>query len=398
MNRFREDTPYVFRPPKYSPGWARLIYLINDAYFLRHRHRVSEVAIAEGSANLLEKYQRGDSLLIAPNHSDHSDPHVFLHLSRRFRIPIHFMAAREIFELNRGLNGIALQRAGVFSIDREASDIRAVKEALKIAGEGRFPLVIFPEGEIYHLNSRLTPLNEGAATIILRAAKKIKKDGKGKRAFVVPTALRFTYADDISATFAESMDGLERHFLWKPQRKLDIVERIYKLGEAVLSLKEKEFLNRTLEGPLHARLHEFRELLVGQVESRLFSKVSEGNHAERVRRCRGKLRSILLAEERPAKEVVEECDDDLDRLYTAIQLYSYPGEYIRQRPTTDRIAETILKFEEDIFQENRIKGRRRVEVTFCPPIDAFEYLDAEDAAAEVTRRIEEAIKGVLESH
>ena len=172
MNRYREDTKYVFSPPEYSPFWAKFVYLFNYFFFLKRRDKIVDIKVSKGWENTYEKYKNRDSLLITPNHSDHSDPHVLLHLSWKYKIPIHFMAAREIFEQSRGLSGKILQRVGVFSIDREGTDLKSIKEALRIVFKGTYPLVMFPEGEIYHLNEKLTPLNQGAATIMLRIAKK----------------------------------------------------------------------------------------------------------------------------------------------------------------------------------------------------------------------------------
>lgn len=401
MNRFREDTPYTFRPPKYSRFWASIIYAVSDRFFLRRRYNVAGVKVVAGGEEILRKYRNGDSLLVAPNHSDHCDPHSLLHLSRRFKIPIHFMAAREIFEKIGGLQGAILQRVGVFSIDREGTDLKSIKAAMRILYEGRFPLVMFPEGEIYHLNEKLTPLNEGAAILALRTAKKVNKEKQGKGAFIIPTAMKYSHIDDISSTFPERLERLEQHILWAPQNHLSIVNRIYKFGEAALSLKEKEFLDRTLEGPLVERLSRFREILISNEEERYFSKISDGNHPARVRRLRGKIRSILLDGEKPEEKVIKQCYSSLDRLYIAIQLYSYPGQYLREKPSMDRIAETIHKFEEDVFQENCIPGKRSVEITFCEPIDLFDYLDslkkdAKRTTARVTQRIEKAITEVLE--
>lgn len=401
MNRFREDTPYVFRPPKYSRFWAPLIYWISDTFFLHRRYKVISVKVGPSGDEVIRKYKNGNSLLIAPNHSDHCDPHTLLHLSRRYKIPVHFMAAREIFEKEKGLRGSVLQRAGVFSIDREGTDLKAIKEAMKILYEARFPLVVFPEGEIYHLNEKLTPLNEGAATLSLRAAKKIKKEKPDKGAFIIPTAIRYAYVEDISSTFPERMARLERHVLWEPQNHLGIVDRIYKLGEALLTLKEKEFLDQTLKGTLVDRLSRFREILIGEEEKRYFPKAGDDDHPKRVRKLRGKIRSILLADEKLDEAVIKQCYRSLDRLYFAIQLYSYPGQYLREKPSMDRIAETIHKFEEDAFQESRIMGKRIAEVTFCEPINLFEYLDsfekdAKRTITKVTAEIETAIKKVLE--
>ena len=399
MNRWQEDTKYVFKPPKYSRLLAPLIYWLSDTFFLRRKHRVMSVKVECGGDKLLEMYGRGDSLLIAPNHSDHCDPHALIHLARRFNIPLHFIAAREIFEKKRGLHGAVLQRVGVFSIDREGSDLQAIKTAMRILFEGRFPLVMFPEGEIYHLNEKLTPLNEGAATLALKTAARIKKEKEGTGAFIVPTAMKYRYVDDISTTFGQRLARLEDRISWAPQDDLETVDRIYKFGEAALSLKEKEFLDRTLDGGLDERLHQFREMLVAAEETRYFPKTEEGEHPARIRRVRGKIRNILLDEKTPPDETTrKQCYRSLDNLYMAIQLYSYPGQYLREDPSMDRIAETIHKFEEDAFGYTGIPGRRTVEITFCKPINLLEHLDspAKSATADVTAEIESAIREVLE--
>ncbi len=63
-------------------------------------------------------------------------------------------------------------------------------------------------------------------------------------------------------------------------------------------------------------------------------------------------------------------DRDLDDLFFVVQLYSYPNHYLRQRPTIERVAETIDKLEEDIFETEvpTVHGRRRVIVSFGEPI------------------------------
>ncbi|MBN1522460.1 MAG: 1-acyl-sn-glycerol-3-phosphate acyltransferase [Candidatus Aureabacteria bacterium] len=401
MNRYREDTKYIFSPPRYSPFWSRFIYLLNYVFFLKVRDKIADITVSDGWNSAYEKYKNGDSLLITPNHSDHSDPHVLLHLSWRYRIPIHFMAAREIFEQVYGLSGKILQRAGVFSIDREGTDLKSIKEAMRIIFEGKFPLVMFPEGEIYHLNERLTSLNQGAATIILRVAKKMKKEMKSKQAFIVPTAIKYTYLEDISSTFPQVLDRLEKQILWSPQENLSITERIYKFAEALLSIKEREYLEKTLEGSLAERLERFREILVHEAEKKYFSQTSQGSHPERIRKVRGKIRSIILADEKPGQAIIRECYQDLDRLYFAFQLYSYPGQYILEKPSPDRIAETLHKFEEDILNEYHIRGKRRAEVQFLEPINVMDYLgsyekDSKKTLDELTRRMEDAIQKALE--
>jgi len=400
VNRYREDTKYVFSPPKYSPFWAKFIYIFNYFYFLKHRDKIAEIKVIKGWENAYVKDKKGNSLLITPNHSDHSDPHVLLHLSWKYQIPIHFMAAREIFEQVHGLTGKILQRAGVFSIDREGTDLKSIKEAMRIVTEGKYPLVMFPEGEIYHLNEVLTSLNQGAATIMLRIAKKAKKSKDKKGVFIIPTAIKYAYIEDVSSHFPAILERLEKQILWSPQKDLTIVERIYKFAEALLSIKEKEFLGKTLDGSLAKRLQQFREILIEQAEQKYFNKTGEGTHPERIRKIRGKIRTIIIAENKPSQEALRECYLDLDRLYFAFQLYSYPGQYLKDKASMDRIAETLHKFEEDVFEEYRILGKRQAEVVFCNPIDVMDYVDSYEkdpkgTLEELTRCMESSIQTVL---
>jgi 1-acyl-sn-glycerol-3-phosphate acyltransferase len=401
MNRYRENTVYEFRPPRYSPVWAPVLYAVSDCLYLRRKHRVREVQVSGQGQAVPEHYRRGDALLFTPNHSDHADPHVLMHLSRRFRIPIHFMAAREVFEVNWGIQGRFLQRAGVFSIDREGSDLRAIKEALRIMAEGRFPLVLFPEGEIFHLNELLTPLNEGAATIALRTARRPEGTGAGSRqVLLVPTAMRYRYAEDIRPTFGPALDRLEAYLHWPARSHEDPVERIYRFGEAMLGLKEMQWLGHTLSGPLPERVSQFRELLVRGVEESLGRTQGTGPHPERIRRLRGHLRSLILTTPAPPAEVLQAHYQTLDRLYLAVQLYGYPAQYVRTRPSQERLAETILKFQEDIFGEYRVPGWRRVEVCFCEPIDAGAFLaecggDLKAAVPRLTERVATAVQDAL---
>jgi 1-acyl-sn-glycerol-3-phosphate acyltransferase len=400
MNRYREDTVYEFRPPRYSPLWAPVLYALSDTVYLHRKHRVRDVRVTAGGEAVLEHYRRGDAMLFTPNHSDHADPHVLMHLSRRFRIPVHFMAAREIFEVKWGLQGRFLQCVGVFSIDREGSDLRAIKEALRIMAEGRYPLVLFPEGEIFHLNELLTPLNEGAATIALRTARRPGSGVAGRRVMVVPTALRYRYVEDVTPTFGPALDRLEAYLHWPPRRRQDLVERIYRFGEAMLGLKEMQWLGHTLSGPLPERVAEFRERLIRGAEEALGKPSGAGPHPERVRRLRGHIRSLILTTPPPPPEALQAHYETLDRLYLAVQLYSYPAQYVRERPSQERLAETILKFQEDLFHEYRVPGPREVEVCFGEPADAGTLLaecngDLKAAVHRLTERIAAAIQAAV---
>ncbi|MBN2452409.1 MAG: hypothetical protein JXR77_18630 [Lentisphaeria bacterium] len=185
-----------------------------------------------------------------------------------------------------------------------------------------------------------------------------------------------------------------------PRRTADLVDRIYRFGEAALGMREMELLGRTLGGPLPDRVREFREVLLHDAEDRFGTDIRTGTHPDRIRRLRGLIRSTILTRPPAPPERLRECYEILDRLHLAFQLYSYPAQYVRERPTQERMAETILKFEEDLFGEYTIRGPRRAEVTFCEPIDAGTVLDEchsdlKAAVCLLTQRLADAIRNAL---
>ena len=134
---------------------------------------------------------KGDVVLIAPNHPALADPGVIFELSRRVKSPFCYMAAYQIFSGGAGLWKFILPRLGVFPVDREGSDRASFSAGLDTLGKGRNPLVIFPEGEIYHLADRLTPLREEATALAIRKGK--KQASEGKTCWLGPTGLKYRF-------------------------------------------------------------------------------------------------------------------------------------------------------------------------------------------------------------
>ena len=84
--------------------------------------------------------------LLCPNHASDIDP-VLIGLCLPIDYHLHFMAKNELFQ-NR-LLGWFLRALGAFPVNREGTDIQAVKTALKVIREGE-NLLIFPEGTTIH--------------------------------------------------------------------------------------------------------------------------------------------------------------------------------------------------------------------------------------------------------
>jgi 1-acyl-sn-glycerol-3-phosphate acyltransferase len=392
-----EQVPYAFRPPRYNRALMPLFHQANSRIFLRKRYRVHRLDL-HGAERVQEAFRRGVPILVAPNHPDHCDPHAMMEAGRRTGLPFHYMAARETFDARGGFNGWFMQRAGAFSVDRDGADRRSITTSIDILTSARAPLVIFPEGEIYHTNERLAPLNEGVATILLRVAAKRAKSGQTE-ALLVPTAIKYDHLEDVSRHFAPCLDRLERQISWEPQSELPIVDRIYKFGEALLAVKEREWLGHPIEGSLTERLERFRHGLLVPLEKKHGFPEGTAGVPERVKRLRNKIREAMF-EDGVSAETLAELRKDLDRVFVAVQLYSYPGQYLRESPTPNRIAETIVKLHEDVLQAAPVLGKRAVSITFAEPVDMSDWLaayaeDARRTVADVTATLETRIGEAL---
>ncbi len=370
MRRLRNDLPYTFRPPQ-PKAWLRPAALwINQHVHLSRKYRVTTLH-DEGFQHVAELCAAGHSVLLAPNHSDHSDPHVLLEVAARHSLRPSFMGAREIFEVSP-IAAWALQSIGVFSVDRDGPDLSAIKTAISLLEEGGDPLVMFPEGEIYHHHRRLDPLNEGVASILIKAAARLPA---GRSAFLVPVAMRFFHDPSAAATFRDRLSRLEDRIGWIPRPAMDVDSRIQRLATGVLALKETEYLGSAGSGGIQDRLSQLCENLLAEVESRYPRDARAATPPERVRALRYRIRRRLLDAENPAPPAARSILlDDLDRVFTALQAHSYIGDYLTENPDTDRRAEMIMKLEEDLLGFPTYPVDRRAHIVAGDPVHVSNLL------------------------
>jgi 1-acyl-sn-glycerol-3-phosphate acyltransferase len=385
-----------FWPPRPNRFWKAALAPLRR-YYLRRYYGITQVAV-EGAEPLLARLGPADGVLLAPNHSHDSDPHVMMEVGRRAHRPFAFMAAWQIFRTHWGLDGWVLQRMGAFSVDREGCDRRAIRQAVEFLSSGH-ALVVFPEGEIYHLNDRLTPLLEGVAFMALTAQRELDKSGSGARVWVVPTAIRYRYLDDVTPKLEAAVAALESRLFWKPRPGSSLHERIIQVGEVLLTIKEKEKLGRVCEGEgdLRTRIARLAETLLQRLETEHLKKTPSADTVPlRVKALRRHLLSVW-ADENADPAARQQARAALDDVQLVLQLYSYPGDYLTEKPSVERMAETIEKFEEDIYGAARPKGRRRARVLLGEPIDLKQIAAerARTAAHDVTVRLEETIQGMM---
>jgi len=331
--------------------------------------------------------------LFTPNHSAHADPFVVYEAADRLQRPFYFMAAWQVFGRLGVMERIMLRQHGVFSVDREGTDMQAFRQAVSIVQDSPNPLVIFPEGEVYHLNDRITPFREGPAVIAMSAARRAKKP-----VVCVPCAIKYKYIQDPTTKLIELMGRLEERILWRPRPEKALADRIYRFAEAALALKEQEYLGHTQQGSLPDRISSLSNKVLEGLEGRYEIRPPEkAKLPERVKMLR---REVIERLEESAEDGERSRKGrlDLDDLFFVTQLFSYPGDYVSGKPSIERMAETLDKFEEDVLRSPTatVRGARRAVVSFGVPIEIHYSKERKSAAHKLTEVIENRVQALLD--
>lgn len=136
-----------------SEFWFKIFYAIAWPLFnLVHPHR------SYGRANV-----PSGGCLLCGNHTRYSDPIFILFALGRKDHP-YIMAKAEL--LRYPILGWVLRKVGVFGVDRGKSDVKAVKESLRVLKEGN-KLLLFPEGTRVK-SGEAQEAKTGAAMLALR--------------------------------------------------------------------------------------------------------------------------------------------------------------------------------------------------------------------------------------
>jgi 1-acyl-sn-glycerol-3-phosphate acyltransferase len=366
--------------------------------------RILEIKI-QGLDHVRQAIERGHGVLITPNHPGHGDCYLLWDALERLKTRCYAMTAWQVFDMAKPLERILYRQHGCFSVNREGNDLQAYRQAISVLAETSYPLIIFPEGDVYHLNDRLTPLREGTAAMALSAVKR-----SGRPISIIPCGLRYHYLTDPTPQLHDVLDEIERRLYWRPRRDLTLADRIYRVAEGLLRLKELEYLSHSGAGPLPERTQSLSDAILSRIEARYDLKpdvgkaqskekpASEGpTIPERVKEVRHRI--IQQRDEIPPDDPAQEqFSDDLEDLFFVVQLFSYPGDYVSEHPTLERMAETVDKFEEDFldYPTARIRGTRRGIVSFGEPI-VVATTGNRDSARELTRDLERRIQALLDA-
>ncbi|MEX0612856.1 MAG: 1-acyl-sn-glycerol-3-phosphate acyltransferase [Pirellulales bacterium] len=395
MQKVVFDEPYQFVPPVYSLWWPRILRYYLPRY-LRKAHGVHSLEYRNVEP-FRELRSRGHSIMLAPNHCRMSDPLVLGMLALQADCYLFAMASWHLFKQSR-FQTFMIRRMGAFSLFREGNDRQAIDTAINILVDRTRPLIMFPEGALTRHNDLVEEMMEGPSFIARQAAKRLKKEGRPAEVMILPVAIRYAFQGDLNATLQPMLDEFEQRFAWQPQTQLSLVERIDKIGQALLALKEIEFLGGPRSGNPYERAERLVEELLARLEADWGVKDTSGSVIARVKR----IRTAILGEMIAGKVMPEERERrwrDLAACYYAQQMSHYPRDYIlREKNLPERIVETIERFEEDFTDRLRLHEPFHcvIQVGEAIPVGTQRIRDPieDPIMAEVRRQLQSMIDGL----
>jgi len=381
------DKPYTFIPPRYSRGWHWIVRRLIPRY-IRKTDGITAVECV-AAEKLRASLAAGNGILIVSNHCRPCDPMVLDSLAAEVGRPFHVIASWHAFMLNK-IRGFIMPRMGGFSVYREGMDRESLKCAVKTVAEGRHPLVIFAEGIITRSNDRLVNFMEGTS-FIARAAAKQRTEGK---VVIHPVFIRYFFEGDLQKTVLPVVGEIEKRLAWQPQDQLPLRERIVKIGSALLDLKEIEHLRSPQPGTIRERLHRLEDHLLDPLEIQWCGGRHDGDTMARVKRLRAAILPEMVTGELTEADRASRWRQLAD-LYLVQQLHCYPGDYF-EKPTPERILETVERYEEDLTDLSRPHFPIRAVITVGDAIEVSATREKSQDADPVTSEVRSQMERLLE--
>lgn len=311
-----------------------------------------------------------------------------------------FMAAYEVFDRSRTA-GWMMQHAGCFSVDRDGSDSASMKQAIRTLCDGRYGLTIFPEGNVYLQNDRVSPFLEGAAFLAMKAQKEL---GSEKPIMAIPLSIKLTHSTDIRPELLARLDRLaDTAGLTRSENAL-FVDELRRIGMAVMrrALQQRGILPEEDKPiPIIDQIRSAASALIERLEQRINLSPRKGDELmDRLRTLRRRIHQVRMDPEQSHDHPAAR--GWADEALLALRLLSYAGDYVAERPDLDRFGETIAKLLEDVNDEHPPPyGPREAHVRFGEPIDLSGQLEAFSAKARpvvqgLTQQFEEGVQAGLD--
>ncbi len=397
------DAPYEFYRAKPIRPLMWLGREVNRRRILGGaNHRITHVEIS-GTEHVDEARELGGKRwFFLANHSTHSDPQILTETQRQLGVASCYMAAYDVF-LRDPLCAWIMQHTGCFSVNRDGNDSRAMREAIRILTANRFALSVFPEGNVYLMNDRVTPFLDGAAFMGMKAQKQL---GSEEPIFVIPVSIKATHSTCQRPAVIEKLKRLATDVETSMNEDAPLPDEIKRIGMIALerALKQRGLMpQEPNDGQVRAHLEHCATLMIEGLEEKMGLRPrDQASLVNRVRHIRSRIHKIRTNPDAKADHQV--ASTWADEAMIALRVLSYAGNYLDEAPTLDRCAETVEKLFEDIYSEvQKPHGNRHALVHINPPINLADHLDGytsnarqgvSDLTASFEARIQEGLDAI----
>ncbi|NJN20142.1 MAG: 1-acyl-sn-glycerol-3-phosphate acyltransferase [Leptolyngbya sp. RL_3_1] len=377
----------------------------------------------------------------------HDVPRVARQMGVTFSAPIHshfiydrgipLWAGRWVGWLYAKLGGTPIQRGKV--------DRPGLKSARSLFAQGQFPLAAAPEGGNNGHTEIVSPLEPGIAQFGFWCVEDLQKAQRPEQVMIIPLGIRYKYLTPPWGAIAQLLRTLEQDLGLDPAPELtpptssgtaEIITQLYprllRLGRHLLARMEAyyaDFYHRplpeseqnidTLDGTaLAKRLQALLDTAL-QVAESFFKLPGKGNTIDRCRRIeqagwdwiyRQELshpQQLSAVDQGLADRVAEEAALRMWHMRLVEGFVAVTGQYVSQKPTVERFAETLLLVRDTItlikgespFPRPQL-GPQVAQLTVGAPISVSDRWDdyrqgRRQAVANLTEALQMALQGLI---
>jgi 1-acyl-sn-glycerol-3-phosphate acyltransferase len=384
--------------------WSIIPFGIYNALELAFR---CELVLEPETLDQLKSIPPGTHLIIVSNHADEMDIRVMMEFARRAQKRFRFMVNIEAFEEMRGFAGFWMTRVGCFSVERGASDAEAREQASRTIKSGKEALVMFPEGEIYYLNDHVQPFKTGAVRMGFEALQDLRRLNPGAAVYVLPVALKYSYSNSIRGALKQRLRHLEKKIDLKPHTQ-EIQTRLTLLMKHVVERYDMKTTSRNIASnwsKITEDISAWRTSVLSQLErkyAQIWGRPSQ-QLMDRAYRLIAKLRERMDNGAEMTSDRQWELRRDLGALKRTVWFASWAPQYHEKNPSSERLAECVMKLEREILGNPRPKplGRRAVriqtgELVDLGPLMGAYVKDSKDTCRKLTDDLQITIQKLIE--
>jgi hypothetical protein len=351
-------------------------------------------------------------------------------------IHAHFMYDRGIPLWAGERVGWLYSKLGGTPIQRGKADLIGLRSARRLLLEGDYPLAAAPEGATNGHNELVSAIEPGISQLAFWGVDDVRKAKQQQELIILPIGIQYFYLTPVWQEIEQILTNLENDSGLEPTpnsslKEKVLYERLFRLGERLLSLMEdfyRDFYYQSLpvvpangDDPnetLAKRLANLLDVALQTVE-KYFNLSHNGNVIDRCRRLeqagweriyRQELKpsySISPLELGLADRLADEANLKMWHMRIVESFVSVTGYYVKEKPTVERFAETILLLWDLV---TRIKGgnpffrpqigQQKAIITIGKPICVSERYgdyksDRRSAVAQLTQDLQTSLESLI---